>query len=65
MCLSIEEKTRAKEVIAELDSIGKKILNMSQPRGGREDSSHSFYQEQLGYQHSSLIKELRVFIEKC
>ena len=65
MCLSFEEKTRAKEVIAELDSVGKKILDMSTPQRNREVSSHSFYQQQLGYQHSSLIKELRVFIEKC
>ena len=65
MCLSFEEKLRAKEVISELDGIGKKILDMSKPQVSRESSSHSFYQQQLVNQHSSLIKELRVFIEKC
>ena len=65
MCLSFEEKTRAKELITELDTIGKKILDINKPQADKEASSHSFFQQQLGYQHSSLIKELQVFIEKC
>jgi hypothetical protein len=65
MCLSFEEKIRAKNVVTELDAIGKKIMELSETQGDGERSSHSFYQEQLINQHSSLIKELRVFIEKC
>jgi len=61
MCLSLEEKIRAKEVIAELDSIGKKVLDMSKPQGGRGDASHSFYQQQLVNQHSSFDKRITSF----
>ena len=65
MCLSFEEKTRAKEVVAELDGIGKKIMSSSEPQVSREVTSHSFKQEQLLNLHSSLLKELQLFIEKC
>ena len=65
MCLSFKEKIRAKDVITELDSIGKKVMDLNKPQGDGEHTSHSFYQQQLIIQHSSLIKELRVFINKC
>jgi len=65
MCLSFEEKIRAKTVVSELDSIGKKIIDSSKQQGSGEATSHSFGQEQLLNLHTSLIKELQVFIQKC
>lgn len=65
MCLSLDEKIRAKEVVTELDGIGRKITSSSKPQGSGEATFHSYKQEQLLNLHSSLIKELQVFIEKC
>jgi hypothetical protein len=65
MCLSFDEKIRAKEVVSELDSIGEKIMGRNKPQVRGEIDSHSFEQEQLLNLHSSLVKELKVFIEKC
>lgn len=65
MCLSLEEKTRAKAVISELDGVSKKIIDLSRIESSTKHTSHSFQQEQLLNLHSSLIRELQVFIERC